>query len=93
MRSTSRARAMASSIDALEVGTLEQRVEIAPVGTERVAHDLRGRRAVRVEDVVPPVGVEDVAMVVMIPPVRGRTVGRAEDVEELGDEIDEHAAR
>jgi hypothetical protein len=65
-------------------------MEIAPVGRQRRRHDLGGVRAVGVENVVAPVGVEDRSVGVAILPVGRFPVGCAEHLEEIRKKIDQH---
>jgi hypothetical protein len=50
-------------------------------------------RCVGVENVIPPIGVEDGAMAFTILPVGGFPVSGLEDCQEVGKEIDQHGGR
>ena len=69
---------------------IEQREEVAPVGPECRLDDVDRWRALGIEDVIAPVGVENGAVGFAILSIRGLTVRRVKDREKIREEIDQH---
>ena len=76
-----------------QIGRTCEREEIAPVRLQRGGDDLIGVRAVGVENVVAPVGVEDGSVGFAILSIGRFSVARLENREEIGEEIDQHGGQ
>ena len=75
------------------VHPIEQREEIAPVGTERPGDHLGGVRTVEIEDVVAPVRGQQGPVCIDETVKRGFRIGLCESGEKVGKQIDKHATR
>ena len=73
-----------------QIGAARQREQVAAIGSQRGGDDLVGVRAVGVENVVAPVGVEDGAVGFTVLAVCGFPVMRVQHREKIREKIDQH---
>ena len=73
-----------------DVHPLEHRAQISPSCKSSRSDYFREMRAIRLDDVVRPVGFEETAVVVEVAEICRDAIGAVQDCEEVGQQVDQH---